>query len=110
MNWLNRIISRFKDKDPVPDKLFYPGQEITPKAQCEWISVDTQELRSGPKFGEVVQVVKYIHFRKGHWFINVTGYDQNYSEDWFAPVITDKQLEKMLKEVDTITTVTHGTF
>lgn len=103
MSWFEKILGL------EPDKLFYPGQEITPISKMEWVSADDNEtIRHGPKFGEIVKCVEYVHYRKGEWYIQISGYYHNYAEGWFAPVITDKQLEEMLQEVEI--TITHGTF
>jgi len=106
MSLFNRIISLFKD----PEKLFYEGQEITPKSPCEWVNLSTNAIRPGPKFGEIVKCVNYVHVRDGKWFIQVTGYSENYAEEWFAPVISDDKLEEMLNDIDELIIKTHGTF
>lgn len=84
----------------VPDKLFYPGQEITTKTKINWANLDTNELLPGPKFGEIVRCLSYNHCKKGVWFIKVTKYEGNFDENCFAPVISDDQLEEMLNEID----------
>ena len=103
MNWLKKILGM------EPDKLFYPGQEVTPLKSPNWIRKDTNEIMPGPKFGEVVKVVKYSHLSDDGWYIEIMNYRYAFKESEFAPVISSNQLEEMLQEVGELT-IAHGTF
>lgn len=103
MNWLKKILGM------EPDKLFYPGQEITPRVNPTWSIKGTHVLQPGPKFGEIVKVIRYARVSEGQWYIQITSYGNYFDESQFAPVITNKQLEEMLQEVGQLT-IAHGTF
>ena len=84
----------------VPEKLFYPSQEITPISSPNWAEHISKKPALGPKFGQIVRVRRYEQLHKGRWYISIGGYTNFYDELEFAPVISDDELEEMLNEVD----------
>lgn len=105
MTFLDRIKSLFGNE---PDKLFYPGQEITPISSPTWAEQITRKPAAGPKFGEVVRVKGYVELHNNQWYIAITGYKDFYNEKEFAPVISDDQLEEMLNGIDELMIVQKG--
>lgn len=98
MKWLDKIKSFIGIE---PDKLFYIGQEITPKTKTEWVFSQTKQKAAGPKFGEIVRCLKYDNFTDGNWFIKISGYGEyTFREECFAQVISDGELAEMLKGVE----------
>lgn len=104
MNWLNRIISLFKE----PDKLFYPGQEVTMVTDGTWSEVGTGVKFPGPKFGDIVKVKRYEKIVKSKWYISLIGFSSLFQENAFAPVISDDKLEEMLNDIDELIIKDHG--
>lgn len=104
MSWLDRLKYSMGIE---PSKLFYLGQEITPKQKCHWVKTTDNSSVSGPNFGEIVRVIKYSHYEKGVWYIQITGHDGAFDEQWFAPVISDDELESMLNEIGELTLKRH---
>lgn len=83
---------------------FKPGQEITPKDNKPWrilsFNNDLDAVRlQDPQFGKIYIVDFYDEYIQKSWFICLKGFDDNYDEDDFEPVITDKQL---IEELETI--------
>jgi hypothetical protein len=106
MTWLNRIISRFIE----PNKLFYIGQQITPKTDVKWWCIEFQSNVNHlcPKRGEIVEVIEYLKIIEGEWYIRIAGYaHKSFNENCFAPVITDDQLEEMLNDIDELIVKEH---
>ena len=95
MNLIEKVKAFFGYR---PGKLFDIGQDITPKFQINWVHSNDKTKAVGPRFGQVVKVVRYNNLDRGVWYINITGFTNPYNEDIFAPLITDGELQELLEE------------
>jgi hypothetical protein len=99
MNLKKFFQSVFGIKPEEPPKRFLPGQEITPKEMTLWYDTETESFVRGPKFGEVVRVIRYSKPEGPHNTINITGYAGDFAEYFFDPIINNSQLEELLEDV-----------
>jgi hypothetical protein len=90
----------FKEYD-MSGQLFQIGQAVTPISDpTKWNTLETDEVKIRPKFGEVYHVSFYNQYG-GYWWIALKELPQQnlFLQEGFAPVMGDEQLEKMLTEV-----------
>lgn len=84
---------------------FRIGQDVTPKRDDKWYTLNDNILENHPKFGEVYRVTEYNGFRYNHWFIRVVGPgnldpDMRYCEEAFDPVISTAILANELTQIE----------
>jgi hypothetical protein len=87
--------------------LFHKGQPVTPNKQNSWRALNyTGKDIPQPKFGEIYHV-SGDYIEDGNVFITLREFNPMYGffQNDFSPVISDKQLEDALKEVDELVTV-----
>ena len=82
---------------------FEIGQAVTRNCNKRWVHMRDNCDGPHPRFGEIVHVHKYHEYAYGQWYIEICEYHTgvvSYSEPSFSPVITDKQLQEAINEIE----------